>query len=190
MSDTANTGEWNTGYRNAGNWNTGDLNTGNWNTGDLNTGCLNTGDLNTGDRNTGYLNTGDGVITIFDQPCDMDREKLESAIYEAVPPIPLIVFVDTSDMTVDEKTEHPNHDTIGGYLKAFKSIQAAGADAWSKLDASEQADRRSKIEALPNYDAKKFFECTGIDLRDGRKQGVSDRDEIVVDGVRYRRVAD
>ncbi|MEM1209235.1 MAG: pentapeptide repeat-containing protein [Planctomycetota bacterium] len=126
-----NTGNCNTGNRNTGDCNTGDWNAGNCNTGNCNTGYRNTGDWNAGNRNTGYCNTGEPAPTFFDHPTELTWEEAESAI----PWIDLEVgveFVATSDMTDDEKSENPNHETIGGYLRKHTlPIQEVFPKAWT-----------------------------------------------------------
>jgi hypothetical protein len=185
-----NTGDGNTGDCNTGHWNTGDLNTGDWNTGDCNTGDLNTGDLNTGNRNTGHLNTGNrntGFFctetpspTFFDKPWTGGTHEQAR---ELVPYVELSVgakWTPTEQMTDAEKKANPNHSTIGGFRQAQTlTIQQAFPLAWAKMDAAT----KQKFLDLPNFDAGKFFACTGVDVRKPAAPV-----EIVVDGVKYRRV--
>ena len=182
-----NTGYWNTGYRNTGNrntgyWNTGyrntgNRNTGNWNTGDRNTGDSNTGDRNTGDRNTGDSNTGDWntinfstgcfcteeqKILLFDQPSDMTYiEWYNSEAAEILRQMPqeidIVEWIPSPKMTEDEKTEHPTHETTGGYLKVSKS----NADKQAWWDSLSDDDKET-VKAIPNFDAEKFYKCTGV----------------------------
>jgi hypothetical protein len=178
-----NTGNRNTGNRNTGNWNTGDLNTGDLNTGDCNTGnCntgnCNTGDCNTGDRNTGFFCTETPSPTFFDTPWTGGTHEQAR---ELVPYVELSVgaaWTPTEKMTDAEKKANPNHTTIGGFLQAQTlTIQQAFPLAWAKMDEAT----KQRFLDLPNFDAEKFLACTGVDVR---KPTV----EIVVDGVKYRRV--
>ena len=175
-----NTGDLNTGHRNTGYRNTGHWNTGHWNTGDLNTGDLNTGDLNTGHRNTGFFCTETPKAAFFDKPWTGTWEQA----YELIPFVDLpigTIFIESANMSDEEKKANPNHATIGGYLKACTGkIQEAFPLAWAKMDEAT----RQKFLDLPNFDSDKFLVCTGVDVRAGKVKGLK---EIVVDGVRHVR---
>ena len=177
-----NTGNWNTGNRNTGNRNTGNRNTGNRNTGDWNTGDWNTGDWNTGDWNTGNRNTGDWNLSSFNTGCFMTEEQpimmfnkpsdwtfrkwLESDARWLLNHIPknVTAWVYACDMTDQEKADHPEHKTTGGYLKTLDEADAAQI-WWNGLNQT----KRDIILALPNFDADIFLRCTGINVR--RKDG-------------------
>ena len=173
-----NTGDSNTGDRNAGHYNTGDCNTGHWNTGHYNTGSwntghYNTGDWNTGNRNTGNRNTGDwnttnyscGVfctepqkILIFDKPSDWTLEDWwNSEACELLSQIQTVFWVNSSEMTEQEKELHPEHETTGGFLKAVHLVEAA-EKWWSELSDKE----KQIIRDIPNFDPDKFYAITGI----------------------------
>lgn len=173
-----NTGGGNTGDRNAGCYNTGDRNTGSWNTGhyntgDGNTGSWNIGDCNTGNRNTGNRNTGDwnttnyscGVfctepqkILIFDKPSDWTLEDWwNSEACELLSQIQTVFWVNSSNMTPEEKELHPEHKTTGGFLKAVHLYEAA-EKWWSELSDKE----KQIIRDIPNFDPDKFYAITGI----------------------------
>jgi hypothetical protein len=168
-----NTGDWNTGDWNTGDWNTGDWNTGNRNTGDRNTGNRNTGDWNTGDWNTGdwnlsSFNTGcfmteEQPIMMFNKPSDWTfRKWLESDARWLLNHIPknVTTWVYACDMTDQEKADHPEHKTTGGYLKTLDEADAAQT-WWDGLDQC----KRDIIQDLPNFDADIFFKCTGINVK-------------------------
>ena len=172
------TGRCNTGNRNTGDWNTGDCNTGDWNTGDWNTGDWNTGDWNTGNRNTGDWNTGDWNLSSFNTGCFMTEEQpimmfnkpsdwtfrkwLESDARWLLNHIPknVTTWVYACDMTDQEKADHPEHKTTGGYLKTLDEADAAQT-WWDGLDQR----KRDIILDLPNFDADIFFKCTGINVK-------------------------
>jgi hypothetical protein len=61
------------------------------------------------------------------------------------------------DMTDEEKEQHPESKTTGGYLKIRDNTDAC-IKWWNEL--SEM--RRNIIRSIPNFDADKFFEITGI----------------------------
>ena len=166
-----NTGDLNTGYSNTGNSNTGSLNTGARNTGHYNTGDRNTGDRNTGHRNTGDFNTGDrntGFFctqtpnpTFFDQPWSGTWPEA----YGLVPYLNLpgpTVWVETKDMSEEEKAASPTHQTTGGYLKQDpRPLTQTFPEVWSKMSEEE----KQKWLDLPNFDAEKFLRITGVDVR-------------------------
>ena len=179
-----NTGDWNTGDWNTGGWNTGDQNTGDWNTGDWNTGDRNTGDRNTGNCNTGNLNQGDfctgdmnisdhetgcfcteeHTIRIFDVESDMTfRQWRDSDAYSLLARIELKPnqFIRSSDMTDEEKVAHPEHETMGGYLKVCDTGKAFST-WWDSLTKNE----KSIIKNIPNFNAEKFLQLTGIQVND------------------------
>ena len=173
-----NTGDWNTGNRNTGDCNTGDCNTGDWNTGNRNTGDWNTGDWNTGDCNTGNRNTGDWNLSSFNTGCFMTEEQpimmfnkpsdwtfrkwVESDARRLLNHIPknVTTWVYACDMTDQEKADHPEHKTTGGYLKTLDEADAA--QTW--WDGLNQC-KRDIILDLPNFDADIFFKCTGINVK-------------------------
>ncbi len=170
------TGRCNTGDRNTGNCNTGNRNTGNCNTGNCNTGNCNTGNRNTGDRNTGDCNTGDwnkssfntgcfntedlDNLTMFNKPSGWSRNDwLYSEARRLLNQIPknVVEWIYSSDMTDEEKAEHPTHETTGGYLKVLDESEC-GQLWWDALPERH----RDIIRALPNFDVAIFEEVTGI----------------------------
>ena len=154
-----NTGNWNTGYRNTGNRNTGDSNTGYRNTGNWNAGDSNTGYWNTGNRNTGYFNTGTpdqvNVFDVLTSKSDWDNCDKPSFIY-----FNLTEWVETSKMTQKEKDENPTYGNTEGYLKKL-DYKEEFQSAYNKASK----DDRKKIFNLPNFNADKFLEISGIDVR-------------------------
>ena len=135
-----------TGLCNTGNWNTGDRNTGNW---------------NTGNWNTGYFNTNDGVVYAFNKPLEMSRSefldikgvKVLNWHYENN------WWVYSQNMTEEEKKEHPEHETTGGYLKTV-SFKDACALMWERMTEEE----KKSVEEIPNFDKEVFKNITGIEV--------------------------
>lgn len=180
-----NTGSWNTGSRNTGGYNTGDrntgsCNTGDYNTGDCNTGGRNTGDCNTGSRNTGSCNigdwnTGDWNKSSFNNGCFMTEETkifmfnnssdwtyldwMQSNARSFLNEIPknVVEWVYSEDMTKEEKTAYPTHETTGGYLKVLDGSECAQL-WWDGLPDY----KKDAIRDLPNFDPEIFEQCTGI----------------------------
>ena len=172
-----NTGDCNTGNRNTGNWNTGDCNTGNRNTGNWNTGDCNTGDCNTGNWNTGNRNTGDWNKSSFNNGCFMTEEPTimmfnkptswthqtwynsDARNYLNQISRDVVEWIFESDMTDEEKENHPEYKTTGGYLKVLDETECA--QMWWD-NANEEV--KQCILDLPNFNADIFKECTGIDV--------------------------
>lgn len=159
-SGSNNSGHHNSGNNNSGNHNSGHYNSGNNNSGDHNSGNHNSGHYNSGDYNSGFFCTGNATPTFFDQPVDMTWEEARKLI----PQIDLPVgssFVFSSEMTDTEKRENPNHTEEGGYLRVLtKDLKEAFPQAWEQL-----SDRvKQRFLNLPNFDAKKFYEITGVDV--------------------------
>ena len=166
-----NSGDWNSGNCNSGKYNSGDNNSGHCNSGDNNSGHCNTGNWNSGDNNSGNWNSGDNNVgylntstqeycSIFNKPVEksvLDRIKFPVFMY-----FTLTEWIPDSKMSRQEKEQHPEYATTGGYLKKYtykeafrKSFEAAK----KKADWPEQLKR---LKALPNFDAKIFEEISGI----------------------------
>lgn len=185
-SGNGNSGNWNSGYCNCGNCNSGDRNSGRHNSGDHNSGDSNSGNWNSGnwnsgshnsgDFNRGGYNTGDWNSTIFstgffnsmEQPVYAFNKPLEISRYEFCDNIGIRAmtvnyrnnyYVHSKHMTDEEKKEHPEHETTGGYLKTV-DFETACSMMWSKMTKEE----REAVKQLPNFDADVFKEITGIDV--------------------------
>ena len=171
-----NTGNYNTGNRNTGNFNTGDCNTGDYNTGSFNTGSFNTGNFNTGDCNTGNSNTGNynscdystgffnsvkQSIYFFNKETTLTRSDLFNLKgLEVASRLELSEWIHSHAMTEEEKLQHPEHKTTGGYLKTYTYKQA-----WSNLWKKLNKDEKQAIKDLPNFNKKVFKEITGLSVR-------------------------
>ena len=57
----------------------------------------------------------------------------------------------------EEKEQHPESKTTGGYLKNRDNTDAC-IKWWDELSET----RRNVIRSIPNFDANKFYEITGI----------------------------
>lgn len=161
-----NTGDCNSGHRNSGDYNTGHRNSGNCNTGDYNTGDWNKGNFCTGDFNIVDYQTGcfcteeNHKIMFFDKESNMTFEEWRKS--EAYSILCRIIFEPTrwiweEEMSDEEKVEHPEYETTGGYLKVCNTDKVF-LTWWDSLDERE----RNIIKSIPNFDAEKFFQITGI----------------------------
>ena len=128
----------NSGNRNSGNWNSGDCNSGNW--------------------NSGYCNTTEPTVRLFDHQTDITFSDFKwSRAYGLLCHIPsdCPTWKYSEYMTDDEKAEHPEHETTGGFLYLEKVDRQAW---WESLSD----DSKAAIISMPYFDAEKFFICTGI----------------------------
>ena len=67
-----------------------------------------------------------------------------------------------SDMTDQEKSDHPECETFGGYLKTY-GYKEAWKEMWKSLSEKE----KQSILDLPNFDKDIFFDITGIRIEKG-----------------------
>ena len=63
-------------------------------------------------------------------------------------------------MTEQQKSDNPSHGTTGGVLLTYDhTYHEAWASAWSEMDQAT----KDRFLSLPNFDAEKFEQITGID---------------------------
>ena len=183
-SGNKNSGHNNSGSYNSGNYNSGDLNSGNKNSGYLNSGNSNSGYLNSGDSNSGNKNSGDSnsgnansgdwnkcdgsngifcteepTIRIFDKDTDMTLNEFRKSKYGKALRSVKLKLTEWIKYTEEEMKENKNKRLIGGYLKEY-SYKEACANWWSELTE----ENRDIIKSIPNFDADKFYEITGIKI--------------------------
>ena len=138
----------------------GHCNTGYFNTGYFNTGDCNTGDWNSCNQSTGCFCTEQQPIMFFNKPFtwsleDWHRSEARSLMNQI--PKKVVEWVYSEDMTDEEKSAHPSHETTGGYLKVLDETECA--QIW--WDGLSEGDRNI-IRSLPNFDADIFEQTTGI----------------------------
>ena len=176
-SSNYNTGDYNTGYGNSGNHNSGDYNTGDYNTGDCNSGDWNSGNgnsgyWNSGDNNSGYLNTStQEYCFIFNKP--VEKSVLSITKFPAFMRFTLTEWIPDSKMSQQEKNQHPEYATIGGYLKKYTYKEAFRKSFEEAKQLPDWPEQLEKLKSLPNFDAKIFEEISGITTEE---LGVSDED--------------
>ena len=66
-------------------------------------------------------------------------------------------WIYSGNMTDEEKANHPEHETTGGYLKTV-DFKTACSLMWDNMTEEEKAS----VKDIPNFDAKIFEEITGI----------------------------
>ena len=171
-SGNRNSGDWNSGDCNSGNRNSGNRNSGDWNSGNRNSGDCNSGDWNSGDWNSGdwnkcsfsngCFNTVSPKIYLFNKPSEWTyQDWLNSEARYLLNQIPgdVLEYIYLSDMTDEEKAEHPEAETTGGYLKILDNSECA-VIWWRGLSDRQKA----VITAIPNFDKEIFKQITGIDV--------------------------
>ena len=166
-SGDCNSGDCNSGNRNSGDWNSGNRNSGNRNSGNCNSGDCNSGNCNSGDWNNtnfsnGCFNTVEPTIHLFNKPSSWTyRDWLNSEARYLMNQIQgdILEWVYLSDMTDEEKVEHPEAETTGGYLKELDNSECA-VIWWRSLNQRQ----KNVIMAIPNFDKAIFKEITGIDV--------------------------
>ena len=129
------------------------------NIGKGNTGNRNSGDYNSGNRNSGFFCSSTPTVTFFNKPTNLTFD--EAYDLEGIKTIRNRyhnnIRVSSDDMSDSEKKEHPEHKTLGGYLKTL-SYKAAWEEMWERLSDAE----KQSVYDLPNFDKDIFFEITGI----------------------------
>ena len=159
-----NSGKFNSGYRNSGNWNSGDRNSGNWNSGDRNSGYMNSGDWNSGYWNkcngsNGVFCTIEPTIKIFDKDTNMTLEEFIKSKYNKALCSVKLKLTEWIRYTEEEMKEDDDKKATKGYLKNY-TYKEACANWWSELTE----ENKEIIMNIPNFDADKFEEITGINI--------------------------
>ena len=131
------------------------------NTGKGCTGLNNSGDRNSGDWNSGWFNSTTPHVTLFNQPSDISFDELLN-----IKGIKILNWnyekgwwIYSENMSEEEKDAHPEHETLGGYLKTV-DYKTACAMMWERLSDEE----RQAVKDIPNFDPEIFKEITGIEV--------------------------
>lgn len=166
-SGNYNSGDYNSGSHNSGSCNSGDYNSGSHNSGSCNSGNYNSGDYNSGHWNitnfsSGCFNTKEAKILMFNKPSNWTfRDWCYSKAKDILDTIPnnAPTWIRFENMTNEEKEQHPEYKTTGGYLKEINNFKCVQAWWDSLLDHEKDI-----IKSLPNFNAEIFKEITGIDV--------------------------
>ena len=155
-----NSGHYNIGYYNSGYYNSGDYNSGDYNSGHCNSGNRNSGDYNKTNYSNGCFNTKEPKIFMFNKPSDWtfkDWLYSEARLLLCKIQYRCHKWIASDEMTDEEKEQHPEHKTTGGYLKKLDESEY-GQIWWDSLSAHE----KEVIKSLPNFDSEIFEQVTGI----------------------------
>ena len=168
-SGDRNSGDRNSGDRNSGDWNSGNSNSGYWNSGNFNSGSFNSGNSNSGKWNSGYWNKCNGsngvfctiepTIKIFDKDTNMTLEEFIKSKYNKALCSVELKLTEWIWYTEEEMKEYDDKKATKGYLKNY-TYKEACANWWSELTEKN----RKIIMSIPNFDADKFEEITGIKI--------------------------
>ena len=166
-SGNCNSGNCNSGNRNSvdcnsGDWNSGNRNSGNCNSGDWNSGNWNSGDWNKTNFSSGCFNTKESKILMFNKPSDWNfRDWWNSEARYLLNKIQhnVLEWIWSDDMTDEEKEQHPEYETTGGYLKELDESEC-GQIWWDSLSDHE----KDVIKSLPNFDSEIFEQVTGVHI--------------------------
>ena len=139
------------------------VNTGNGCTGLGNSGNRNSGSWNSGSWNSGFFNSTTPNVMAFNRPTNMSYEE-----FSEIKGVKVLNFnyehnwwVYSQNMTEEEKKAHPEHETMGGYLKTV-DFKTACKMMWDNLDNED----RQAVKEIPNFDPDVFKEITGIDVNE------------------------
>ena len=132
------------------------------NSGYCNSGYCNSGDWNSGDWNSGLFNSEENPkLKMFNNMSDWtinDWENSDARHIMNTCPYTHSNFIDKSDMTDEEKENHPEYKTIGGFVKVFIVTKKEKEDWWNKLSDED----KDIIKSLPNFDFDIFRKCVGF----------------------------
>lgn len=92
----------------------------------------------------------------YEQWLNSDARRLFNQI-----PTNVVEWVYSEDMTDEEKSEYPTHETTGGHLKILDETDSA-TRWWNSLTGEE----KETIMNIPNFDAEIFRQCTGISVKE------------------------
>ena len=132
-------------------------------------GFCNSGDWNSGDWNSGVFNTNERpTIKMFDKESnwtysDWHRSRAYDVMYDC--PCTHSEYISEYNMSEEEKENHPEYKTIGGYIKTIVVHAEEKQSWWDELSE----DDKQAVMQLPNFDANKFYQCTEIDCREVKK---------------------
>ena len=70
-------------------------------------------------------------------------------------------YICESEMTDEEKANHPEYKTIGGYIQVCIVTNKDRQDWWNDLSEED----KQAVYDIPYFDAEKFRKCTGIETQ-------------------------
>ena len=137
------------------------VNSGSGNSGYLNSGNYNSGDYNSGNYNSGCFNTDEPTLRMFNKSTTWkyrDWLNSEARYILSYMPYEYSNFISESEMTEEEKEQHPEYKTTGGFVKVFTCTTEYRQKWWDELSEN----KKETVKSLPNFDSEKFCKCVGI----------------------------
>ena len=129
----------------------------NGNTGLFNSGYRNSGDWNKCDGSNGIFCTSEPTIKIFDKDTNMTLREFRKSKYNKALKSVQFILEEWVEYTEEEKKEDENKKLVGCYLKIY-TYKEACANWWNKMTE----ENREIVMSIPNFNADKFYEITGI----------------------------
>lgn len=157
-----NFGDMNAGVQNVGDGNTGISNVGNWNTGSGNQGNRNAGDYNIGNGNCGCFNTEPQKLYMFNKLSNWTQEDWDRS--EAKRILQVLMFKMGVRIEAEKQADGEIYTHLHAPLTGEEKTKAVN-DWWKGLKKRQ----REVVKALPNFDAKIFKDCTGIDVGEPKR---------------------
>ena len=154
-----NSGNKNSGYANSGYANSGNKNSGYANSGNANSGNRNSGDWNKCNGSNGVFCTEEPTIRIFDKDTNMTLNEFINSKYNKALCSVKLKLTEWIWYTKEEMEEDDDKKATKGYLKNY-TYKEACANWWSELTE----ENKEIIMNIPNFDADKFEEITGIKI--------------------------
>ena len=159
-SGSGNLGNYNTGHNNSGNFNVGNGNRGSYNNGRGNLGYYNSGSYNLSNGNSGIFNTENHYMMIFDKESTWTMDDWENSFAARVlDNMPTATFMTKSEFFAAKDNNGYFRYTGNGFVESDFSLWKRRQKWWDEELLDED---REYIRSIPNFDAQKFYMCTGI----------------------------
>ena len=101
-------------------------------------------------------------LQIFNKPVTEDEyKKVKNALDVKNFKLPIAKWVETKDMTKDEKDNWTSHKQKGGFLKTLSY-----KDDWAEMWTSLSQEDRNFFKTIVNFDSEIFESITGIKIED------------------------
>lgn len=122
-------------------------------------------------------------LQIFNKPVtEEEYNKVKNVLNIKNFKLPIVKWVETKNMTEEEKNRWSSHKQTGGFLKTLSYT-----DAWSEMWASLSYEDKNFFKGIINFDAKIFENITGIKIED-EKSLKGTKVKVEVDGKTYTAV--
>ena len=92
----------------------------------------------------------------------VSKDVLEYTDFPAFCYFDLNIWVPLEDMTEEEKEQHPESNTLGGYLKQYEYKEAFRNSFLKAKQNSNWKEQLQILKQIPNFDADIFYEISGI----------------------------